>query len=410
MVVFMTIKIPVAASIVLLFAVTGIFGQGAKATDAKVTLPANLLDYRGPCPVNIPIQGVITATGLGLIKYQFVHTSGPSGPVQRLISLGARAYDVRESTPRTYAADAPDWNDTVTLRILSGADGNLESTPVKYIGTCGRANAVPRTATVAPYLGPARGTFRVTINGFTCIAQTTDTSVLGDGAGDEIFFYTRTFNISVRPDGGQDTTSDFVQSLTYGDTGNQYQRQRAGTATANGGIKFGDSYPATPEKRSTDPHSQTIPQLVWQGTIDRFQNGVIIVPMIWEADGLTRYIGGFQNLELDATPFTFARSIRDPRIKDETALGFAFRADFDRAGELTQSVYGNPVSDAPIGERETGGGYRFKAQALFLTYDEALRLANLNRTTGKALPITYTSDPRAGGGSYTIWIQIEQLP
>lgn len=389
-----------------------VLAQGAKVSEVKVSLAGNFLDYRGRCPVEIPVQGVITATGLGLIKYQFVHSSGASGPVQRLLSVGARAYDVRENPPRSMSADAPDWNDTVTLRILSGSGSPFDSIPVKYIGTCGRATAAPKTAYLS--LGPAQGNFRVTINGFTCNSPTSDVSILGDGAGDEVYMYTKTFNVQMKPDGSDldRTTSDFVQSFEYGDIGNGQQhgqRIRAGSSRyigSNGGIVAGDSYPASPEKHSTDPQFQTLPELVWRGTIARYKNGVIIVPMIWESDGQTGLLGNYQNLELSFANFTFSQMIRNPSRFDLTRLGFAIRADFDTLRPLEHRL---APEDKPMGYREAGG-FRFSAQALFLSYDEALRMAEAHRSTGKAFPITYTNDPDAGGGSYTIWVQVEQQP
>ena len=92
MVILMRNHIAAASLLMLLMTAFAVVAsaQGAKATDVKVSMPAGLLDYRGRCPVDIPITGSIQATGLGLIKYQFVHSSGASGPVQRLISIGSR--------------------------------------------------------------------------------------------------------------------------------------------------------------------------------------------------------------------------------------------------------------------------------------------------------------------------------
>jgi hypothetical protein len=196
-----------------------------------------------------------------------------------------------------------------------------------------------------------------------------------------------------------------VQSFEYGDIGNAEQhgqRVRAGSSRylgSNGGIVAGDSYPASsPEKHSTDPQFQTLPERVWQGTIARYSNGVVIVPMIWESDGQRGILGNYQNLELEFTPFTFSRMIKDPARTDQTDVGFAIRNDFDRLRPLEHRL---APGDKPIGYHGASfdDGLRFKAQALFLTYDEALRLSNLHRSTGKAYPITYTSVPDAGGGS-----------
>jgi len=46
---------------------------------------------------------------------------------------------------------------------------------------------------------------------------------------------------------------------------------------------------------------------------------------------------------------------------------------------------------------------------LILTYDEALRMAQSQRSSGKAFPVVFADAPELGG-NYTLYIQVDQMP
>ena len=384
-------------------------GQETKVSAAKISIAAGLLDYHGRCPVEIRLTGSITTTGAGVVRYQFVHSSGQSGPVQQLASPRQGQYEVSESPIRTMGPDAPSWNDRVVIRILSNPGGPFDTAEIKYGGACDRVNAVAPTATIT--LGPAHARFRVTLNGFTCNSPTNDTSILGDGAGDEVYLFTKIFNVQM-PETGSfpvDTAPQWTRTREYGDTssGSFPQRIRAGSSRnlgASGGIVAGDSFPESPQKHSTDPQSQTLPQLVWEGTIARRVNAVVVIPTIWESDGRTDLLyGRWQAQGLGASLNNVGRLIRDPALTDQNIAKMGIRSDITGQTRISARI-----GDMPIGMMENGDGLR--ADMLILTYDEAMRMVQLSiNKNGEAFPIIYTSSSDLGG-RYTLYLQVERLP
>ena len=403
----------VAASIAVLCAASTATAQFAKVSEAKATLPNDQLDYRGQCPVELRVDGTIKTEGAGIVNDQFVHTRFALGPVQRLVSLGAGRYTVRQNPAPVMNENAQYWTDTVTLRILSNPGGDLDSAPVNFSGVCQRLTAVTPTATQSTAYLPAQARFRVTINGFTCNKDSGDGTIFADGSGDEVFLLTKTFDVELNEKGGApQSRMGFWETYKFGDVagGGWGQRVRAGSSRlpgAMGGIVSGDSYPESPEKRSSNPQRQVLPQLVWEGTLVRFKTAAVVIPTIWESDGRSEgFIGTWQNLDLIHLPGRLVTLISNPSQTDQTIAKNGIRAEIAQPMvALTRS------GDMPVGLRgDPNGGFRLRAEMLILTYDEAMRLAQANKSTGKAFPLTYVSEDFVGGASYTLWMQVEELP
>ncbi len=405
-----------AFALLLVLGCTSIaYTQIAKVTEAKVTLTAGQLNYRGQCPVELDLGGVIRTDGPGLVKYQFVHTTGPLGPVQRLVSLTAGDHSVRQTPRVVMNENAQFWNDTVTLRILSNPGGSFDSPEIKYTGVCQRyVAATPRSSEVDR--GPSQARFRVTLNGFTCNTATRD-GILPDGSGDEVYMLTKTFNVEMDAGGTnvEQTRMDFMRTFEYGDvSAGTSQRIRAGSSRqlgSLGGIMNGDSFPESPEKYSSNPQNQSLPQFVWEGMIARLKNAVVIFPTIWESDGRTDVLyGRWQQQSLDNGLHSVGNLIQNPSRTDQALAISTIRAEVDVQTRLLQQPgdlrLNEHPGDLPIGMRETSGGLMLRAELLILTFDEAQRISRLK----KAVPIRYKNDDYFGGGEYTLWIQVEQLP
>ncbi|MEO6333394.1 MAG: hypothetical protein ABIO91_00280 [Pyrinomonadaceae bacterium] len=407
------------AVLLMLGSCSSAFAQLAKVVEAKVTLPAGQLSYRGPCPVELEIGGMIRTDGPGLVKYQFVHTTGPLGPVQRLVSLRAGDHSVRQDPRVRINGNAQFWNDTVVLRVLSNPAGSFDSSEIKYTGACQGLVAAPRP-TEAIDLGPAQARFRVTLNGFTCNTATRD-GVMPDGSGDEVLMLTKTFNVEMDAAGTnvERTSMDFARSFEYGDVTSGFRRRiRAGSSRqigSLGGVMNGDSYPESPGKYSNNPQNESLPQLVWEGMIARFKNAVVILPTIWEIDGRADFLyAEWERQSLNNGLHSVGRLIQNPAHTDQALAISSLRAEVDAQTRLVQQpgdlrVNAHP-GDLPIGMRETSGGMMLKAQLLILTYDEAVKMSQKNKAAGQAFPIRYVNDEYLGGGDYTLWMQVEQLP
>jgi hypothetical protein len=128
------------------------------------------------------------------------------------------------------------------------------------------------------------GTYRMTINGFTCKHETWDDALQLDGTHDELRFVINTKII------GRDGTVKrqlSSESDVMGDTNNQPGRVQAGSASDRGGIRTGDRFPDKdkPWERNgaLDGHRHP-PYIVWQGELADDGDIVMVTPTLEEVD------------------------------------------------------------------------------------------------------------------------------
>jgi hypothetical protein len=151
----------------------------------------------------------------------------------------------------------------------------------------------------ADYTTPARssvvatgGTYRITLNGFQCLKETFDDQLNRDGAHDEI--YPAVFVHQIDRSTYTQKDAYYVKTPIYGEGQPRFQgRVSAGSGSSSGGIAPGDVVPntAVPGARAgAVPPSvakngiQTLPVLVWQGTLTDKGDVLIVKPSLWEAD------------------------------------------------------------------------------------------------------------------------------
>jgi hypothetical protein len=204
-----------------------------------------------------------------------------------------------------------------------------------------------------------------------------------------------------------------------GDTGGVHtvNRVQGGSGRflgGNGGFRPGDSFPGDPRKHSTNPQLLTLPQLIWEGELTRRQNAIVIMPMIWEWDGVSGLFQAWQRVGLEQF-HGVVDLISDPNLTNSERAKVGL---INEVGDQVQIFrgYGNGLAglgpqDRPIGLRALDANYyRFQPELLILTYDEALRMIVKSRqNNGEAFPVVY-QDARELGGIYTLYIQVERLP
>jgi hypothetical protein len=96
-----------------------------------------------------------------------------------------------------------------------------------------------------------------------------------------------------------------INGRVFGEVNSSANRLRAGTASATGGLKNGDSYPdiSTARIRSPQgppPNRETFPFEVWTGDLTNASDAVIILPSLWSRDGKTQPYDDWQSSELTA--------------------------------------------------------------------------------------------------------------
>jgi hypothetical protein len=298
-------------------------------------------------------------------------------------------------------------------------------------------------------LCPARARFRVTINGFVNNRQTQDDPLQRDGKDDEVFLLSNAYlfkkdgephdhisPLRLPPDSAPKSLwkSPTVQSLLFGDTNNQPNppRIRAGMASDLGGIRSGDRFPTnTPWQRGgAGLSSNRLPLLLWEGDLVQGQNGLVIVPTIWEWDGQPELLAQWQ-ASLDGALNQFggmvggllaspAQRATAPIVRDK--IGVLNAATSTGFMQIDKTRF--DARDRPIGMTESRdqyvSRYYFEPKVLVLTYESAQRaMTSANNWTSRdgvraslgygVMPITYTDD--AGlDGSYTLFLQIERVP
>jgi hypothetical protein len=260
---------------------------------------------------------------------------------------------------------------------------------------------------------PARGRFRVTLNGFTCNRQASDNPLAQDGADDEVFLFTKVFSVEKRLDSNDVTFSltGRIRTEAIGDTSSTRfpGRVRGGSSRrlgANGGFRAGDSFPESPEKHTTNPQRYTLPQLIWEGDLIRRQNAVVIIPTIWEWDGVSNLFDAWEHADAGQV-YTVGGLISNSNSTDQSNAKLSIRGEV--TGQLSMRTVSLPA-DRPIGMFQDSFTYHFRPEVFILTYDEALRMVQLSQSKGgEAFPFTY-EDAAGLGGRYTLYLQVEHLP
>lgn len=152
------------------------------------------------------------------------------------------------------------------------------------------ANAWPTAAADVRGPDPAPR-YRLVALGFQVDQQSTEINDARDGRGDEVYFtaiVNRTTLSRLATPVVKDVNVSFHGTRTHGDEAVSvpYGRIRAGTASAEGGLKTGDVVPATLDLTGPTPPPQTnsFPVILWEGDLEN--DAVVIVhPALWEDDG-----------------------------------------------------------------------------------------------------------------------------
>lgn len=281
---------------------------------------------------------------------------------------------------------------------------------------------------VRPSLGtPSAGKFRITINGFTVNQATLDHILDIDGVGDEVFV---SANVIVMDSSqGLATPLSTLETKVYGEkrrdlvTGKFVWEGRspAGSGTPRGGLRNRNTGPrAEPWKRFSQPSSDSLPLELWCGTLTQGQNVVVIIPSIWEWDGVKSNFGQWVAWGNQvATDLTNNKAFRDligaERIK---AVELGKQLTFGAAISLDSAGLVGGEADRPIGVKKSTKPKTFEftpEHKFVLNYQSAdwsARETGAGSVGGKApgmSSVMYTDDPSYNQGRYTLHVQIERI-
>ncbi len=166
--------------------------------------------------------------------------------------------------------------------------------------------AAPAPQPAPPTPAPATsGRYRVVANGFSVVQQAH--SHHDDVYGGFIMLHFNRQNGEVMDQDARHTkVLGDINGRVFGETdGGDFNRLRAGTANASGGLKNGDSYPDAGHARfrgqdGTPPNRVTFPFEIWSGDLTNASDAVVILPSLWSRDGKLTGFDQWQSSELAA--------------------------------------------------------------------------------------------------------------
>lgn len=317
------------------------------------------------------------------------------------------------------------------------------------------------TATVVTQPEPATGErFRVSIIGFTANRQTSDDPMQSDGKGDEVYLVAQ---VAKFQSNGQLASNTFERSVLMGDTNQRpasEERMTVGGASADGGIRDGDSYMPANASRPRYSHP-ALPWIVYEGALAPGSNAVMIIPTIWEWDGDERQLQEYRRLYFSGPNPQYFYG-REPLrrwgdndiatngqpnpwvtnlVRDSLNSPTGFTTSRGWGTGPVINFTGNSVGlfregDQPIGLSNAPASQArlnarlFSPQILFLTYRLAQTVVtrqfpvpavrSTNGNTGTivepfatlgpgVIPIRYAGSDE-GTGDYTIFLRVERIP
>jgi hypothetical protein len=373
------------------FRVTEVF---LKADNAKLT---------GKCPLPVKFNGYITANGKGTVKYTFTRSDGATSPIYTLDFKEAGTQSVATDWTLGDAAALLRYEGWRAIKILAPNEMESSHKTGSFMVNCVSAPTLP---------GPSNSArFRVTINGFKVLRQSSDDSLERDGRGDEVFFLSQWRTT----EGGRTLrSSEMLRSRVMGDINGRSDRVQAGSARPGafasgvvGGLLSGNAFPNDPSVLSGAPTADRAPMLLFDGELTASQV-LVVVPTIWEQDGpddILTSIGRIFNPVLD----NGARSVA-PAPQYPGLLGriLATEGDLGRDVRVGLGIFGDP-HDRPIGMQLGRDNYFFQPQRLRFSFADAEEASRTRFGYGDGvIPITYT-DADALQGNYTIFVQIQRL-
>jgi hypothetical protein len=259
--------------------------------------------YANPPQMQVPTGFAAVQIGAGQVRLSWQ-------PVE--LAKGYRLFGSGQPAGGTFIA--------ATQLVLSGVpagDYNWQLT-ADYGGAWQGAGLPTASITLATPVTVTSGRYLVTITGLRAIWASVDDVLSRDGQGDEV--YVKAFVREYDRRTGDVMMFTNRGTLTYGDiNGRGTSRVQAGTQSASGGIRDGDSIPtnADPTERNGNPSDIALPLRIWEGTLTDGGEALVISPTIWEEDHSNAAFAGWAQQMNNITPTLYPR----PEIQNQLTKG-----------------------------------------------------------------------------------------
>lgn len=250
--------------------------------------------------------------------------------------------------------------------------------------------------------------YEVTLEGFTVNNQTWDHALNVDGWGDEVYVNT---DVRVIDQAGAVLVRSEKSTAVMGDTNGFSARVRAGSASQNGGLRTGDSFPVDPPyQRQEGLQLNRPPTLLWAGNLSDSE-AVTITPVIWEWDGGGDLFNSWGQSLVTNGPaiaaaianvialFNGAPPVAGNAIQSSLSTGLPplFR--------LLQDIIG-VARDRPIGMVRENGNFVFRPQSVVMNNRVGQLVVQNDFGYGLGvIGISYVDDPQLRG-NYMLFLRV----
>ncbi|MGE0552222.1 MAG: hypothetical protein AB7R55_02205 [Gemmatimonadales bacterium] len=250
------------------------------------------------------------------------------------------------------------------------------------------------------------GRYRVMVLGAHVRGETVDDPLQLDGKRDEIYFAARVQQFDRRD--GQRLGSILARTAVMGDVNGHPSRVKAGTASAQGGIRSGDRVPGVPDVGAyvAQPTSSLLPLLVWEGELRDGIDVLLVQPEVWEWDGGASAFNTWVSRTDELT-------LADPPVQQLLAAG---QLTLTRRHTFDIGRHG-PGIDRPIGALEHAVGLALWEQSLVVLTREVVEAAYRAGAASGRPPLTVEvrrmGDTRVTtypDGDYFIYLRVERVP
>jgi hypothetical protein len=250
--------------------------------------------------------------------------------------------------------------------------------------------------------------YDITLEGFTVNNQTWDNILNVDGWADEVYIHA---DVRVIDQAGNLLLPSVRQSATMGDTNSFPNRVQAGSATARGGLRSGDTFPYNPPwERQEGLQSNRPPMRLFEGELTD-DLAVAITPTIWEWDGGTDLFNVWGRSLVDNGPAIAAAVMNiiaaarggvplpTDLIKTnlETGIPNLFSLLSDIAGQ---------ARDRPIGMEPQAAAATFSSKSLVMTNRLAQLATGYDFGFGPGIIGIQYIDGGNLAGNYSLYIKI----
>lgn len=313
---------------------------------------------------------------------------------------------------------APGTYQYSVIAMYPSPDGGGTGDPLSLYGPGEPWTVAKRVTLTAPR---NRGVYRISIPGFRVHHETWDDALQWDGKRDEVIARADVFRVDQKTN---TIDTNMVSTRVMGDVNRSDwvgRRVKAGSASDLGGIMTGDDVPGGMAwQLRGQPGADSLPLVVWEGQLTRDSNTVVVVPTVWEYDGVQDAFNDWATW-LHGVPGKLKSNETFKKMAGSTlelaSLGLDIALDLPEDEVTGVRFLGfdtGKAKDRPIGMAKTPGSdgkphFTFMPKAYVIDLAKAEReLASTVGGKAGVIAVPYADDPYLWG-NYEVYLKIERL-